>query len=216
MTLLRTQFPRDSSGPKRKTPVGLFEQLVRAAMLDGLTRAEAVARVRTLFPFLKEATMTNCIVLDDGTMIEAPLTFRQAGDEVDEVSGSAKTLVEKVRIARELRPEAARVYEGVGGPVVGPGFVRPLDPLARPPDVEGPRHQPVPVPDALLMKKIEDYRDRYPEVAEATTPGEFFKLFYAGLTREDPVNAYANYKRALVVDQELYTLYNRATDRGRA
>ena len=120
------RFPRDSSGPKRKTPLGLFEQLVRAAMLDGLTRAEAVAQVRTEFPFLKEATMTNSIVLDDGTMIEAPLTFRQAGDEVDEVSGSAKTLVEKVRIARELRPEAARVYE-IGPVIQGPQVTyRPL------------------------------------------------------------------------------------------
>ena len=83
---------------------------------------------------------------------------------------------EKVRIARELRPEAARVYEGVGGPVVGPGFVRPLDPLNRPPDEPERRVTYEPVPDALLAKKISEYASRFPEVGDATTPSEFFNL----------------------------------------
>src|SRR5437879_9484632 len=61
MSLLRTQFPRDSSPrPARNGPLGYFELLVRILMLnDGLSRSEALARVRADYPFLKEATMTT-------------------------------------------------------------------------------------------------------------------------------------------------------------
>src|SRR2546428_13089462 len=72
--------------------------------------------------------------------------------------------------------------------------------------VQGPQSQPVAVPDALLVKKIEDYRGRYPEVADATTRFDFFRLFLKGLMREDPAHARDNYRNARITDPELAAL----------
>jgi hypothetical protein len=185
----------------RRTTTARFGLL---ALCDTCSRLRALD-VLNNYTVTRERTPMRYAVTADGLLVEEPLAWRQAGDEIGKLvtSGRAKTLVEAVRIARDELPEEARLYEGD----VGRSFLPPLAPGG---EVEGPRNQPIPVPDALLAKKIADYRRRYPEVGTATTPREFFELFLKGLTREDPAHVRDNYVNARTTDPELRSLYARS------
>ena len=154
----------------------------------------------------KETTMTTEYAEYTRQEIESELVARTYAYIDERNLDRVKDYVNAHHAVLDDHPALKLAYAGVGGPVVGPGFVRPLDPLNRPADEEGPRHQPVPVPDALLVKKIEDYRGRYPEVADATTRFDFFRLFLKGLMREDPAHARDNYRNARITDPELAAL----------
>jgi len=91
-------------------------------------------------------------------------------------------------------PALKLAYAGVGAPVTGPGFVPPLNPLNRPADVEGPRHQPTLIPDPSAErardKWSKHFRARFPEIADeilqAQTGRDIFEAVVRGLQYEDP------------------------------
>ena len=217
-----TRFPR---GPEKwdlveildwgrrqaaKKPWNDLERLLRVLQLTyGISRAEALARARLEYPTLaKEATMTTTEYVEYTTEeIEAEVVARTHAYILERNLDPEKDYRTAHHAVLDADPSLKLAYfAGVGGPVTGPGLVRPLDPLNRPADVQGPQSQPVAVPDRLLEKKIQDYRGRYPEVADATTRFDFFRLFLKGLTREDPVHTRDNYWRAQITDPELAAL----------
>lgn len=127
---LPVRFPRDLSPRPARKPLSFFERLVRVFMVTyNLTRAEALARVRSEYPFLTKEAAMNVTINDEE--IEIPQEH-SIGEHLHTLAtrlvekGVVSTYREGVALARERWPDLARSYD-LGQVIQGPQVTyRPL------------------------------------------------------------------------------------------